>query len=124
MVTVTMGGRSWEVAPYKIGAMRKAAPHIDIINSKVGALSTVEGMASVASEFLSVLLVGIQKVDPSVTLEQLEDEVSLADIQDLRDAFQGVLAESGMTRAGEAEAPAAAAPVAASTTGSAESSSS
>jgi hypothetical protein len=66
-------------------------------------------MAASASDFLGVLAVGLMRIDPSLTLEALEEMVGLADIPSLRDGFMAVLVESGMI-AGEIEAPAPAEP--------------
>lgn len=109
MARVTIAGRAFDLAPYKLAQLKAAAAFIDRINATQGALTSVEGMAASASDFLGVLAVGLVRIDPSLTLPALEEMVGLADIPALRDGFMAVLVESGMI-AGEAEAPAPAEP--------------
>jgi len=105
MAKVVIAGVSYELAPYKLAQLKQAAPFIDRINAVAGSLSTIEGMTDSACDFLGVLSVGLVKIDPALTLDALEEKVGLADITSLRDAFKAVLAESGLTSAGEAPAP-------------------
>jgi hypothetical protein len=121
MARVIIAGRGFDLAPYKLAQLKAAAPFIDRINATQGALTSVEGMAASASDFLGVLAVGLMRIDPSLTLEALEEMVGLADIPSLRDGFMAVLVESGMI-AGEIEAPAPAEPMGALPTASALSS--
>ena len=107
MARLDIMGRSFEIAPYKLGALRKAAPHIDAINITAGALTSVEGMMESQHHTLAVLLIGLQKVDPSITAEMLDDEVGLDDIPSLVSCFQTIMIESGLAAPGEAKAPSA-----------------
>jgi hypothetical protein len=104
MARIAIGGRDFDVAPYKLAQLRQAAPYIDRINATAGALTTVEGMTASACDFLGVLSIGLMRIDPALTLDALEDMVGLSDIASLRDGFMAVLVESGMI-AGEAEVP-------------------
>lgn len=121
MARVVIAGRAFDLAPYKLGALRQASAYIDRINASQGALSTVEGMVAAAGDFLGVLSVGISRIDPAMTLAALEEIVGIDDIPALRDGFMEVLAESGLV-AGEAPAPVLAGEPDASTTPSAPSS--
>jgi len=105
MAKIMIGGRAFELAPYKLAQLRQAAPYIDRINATAGALTTVEGMTEAACDFVGVLAIGLGKIDPALTPEALEEMIGLADIGALRDGFMEVLTESGMI-AGEAAAPA------------------
>lgn len=105
MARLEIGGRSFEIAPYKLGSLRKAAPFIDRINASAGSLSTIEGMTDSTADILAVLSIGLQKLDPALTVEALEEMVGFDDLDVLREAFVAVLHEAGMKSAGEAKAP-------------------
>lgn len=107
MAKLDIMGRSFEIAPYKLGALRKAAPHIDAINNTAGALTTVAGMVESQQHTLAVLLIGLQKIDPSITAEMLDEEVGIEDIPALIEAFRQIMQESGLSPKGEAPAPVA-----------------
>lgn len=108
MAKLIIGGQTYDIAPYKLGAMRKAAPHIDRVNATAGALTSIEGVIESVGELLAVLSIGLVKIDPALTPEHLEEEIfGLGDAPAVREAFQAVLLESGML-AGEATAPATA----------------
>jgi hypothetical protein len=124
MARLEIGGRAFEIAPYKLGALRRAAPYIDRINANAGALGTIEGMTDSTADIVAVLSIGLQKLDPALTPEALEEMVGFDDLPALRDAFVDVLRESGMRAAGEAPAPSPAGGEGASTRSSALSSTS
>ena len=122
MARLEIGGRAFDIAPYKLGALRRAAPAIDRINEAAGSLVTIEGMIRSTADIVEVLSIGLQKIDPTLTPEALEEMVGFDDLPALRDAFVAVLRESGMRGAGEAQAPAPADAEGASTNSSAPSS--
>jgi hypothetical protein len=124
MARLETGGRAFDIAPYKLGALRRAAPFIDRINAAASSLSTIEGMIDSTADIVAVLSIGLQKIDPALTPEALEEMVGFDDLPALRDAFIAVLRESGMHAAGEAPAPAPADAEGASPTSSAPSSTS
>jgi hypothetical protein len=105
-------GRSFEISPFKIGALRRAAPHIDAINAnvtranelrKAGELPGLSDLGELMHELLAVLVVGISRIDASVTIEQLEDLVDLSFLQSLQAAVFAVMAASGLAPKGEAK---------------------
>lgn len=120
MVTITLLGRDFDVAPYKLGSMRKAAPFVDRVNATIGSLTTMEGAIAVASDLVGFVQVGLVKIDPTLTVDQLEEDVGYDDLPALQAAFTSILQASGMRpKAGEVQAPPAADPVAASSAPSA-----
>jgi len=114
MVSVTLAGRSFEIAPYKLGALRKAAPHIDAINSAAGDITTIAGMMESAAELVAVLAIGIAATDPTVTADTLLDALGVDDLPALYTALTELLRESGLAPKGEATAPSEPATVGAS----------
>ena len=117
MATLIIGERSFEIAPYKLGALRKAAPHIDAINASVQALQGdvdkdvlaaggIVGLLENTEHIVAILAIGLQKIDPLLTAEALEDMIAADDMPALGVALRGILAESGLAPKGEAKAPA------------------
>lgn len=118
MATIALIGRSFEVAPLKLGDLRRVAQHIDAINATAGALTTFEGMAASARSMIEVLAVALQKVDAALTADAIEAEMDLADIPVIGQAFKALLEASGLASKGEAPAPSAPATEGASETSS------
>jgi hypothetical protein len=106
MAAITLIGREFDVAPYKIGAMRKASVLLDRINSTAGALTTLEGAVTAAGDMIALVSIGLVKIDPALTPEVLEEQVGMEDMTDLQNAVQTILAASGL-KSGEAKAPSA-----------------
>jgi hypothetical protein len=110
MAIVHILGRDFDVAPYKIADLRKAAPALDRINSASGSLATIEGLVGSLGDIAEVIAVGTAKADPTMTAEFIENNAGLPDMNDLRDALKAIMAVSGMAPAtGEAPAPSASA---------------
>jgi hypothetical protein len=112
MAKLNIMGRDFEIAPYKIAQMRRAAPYIDLINStggamtKPGATMSIEELTEVAGYFVGFLSIGVIKVDPTITVAALEEDVGIGDLEGMRLAFTDILVESGLVARGEAAAPA------------------
>lgn len=123
MATFDLLGRTFDVAPYKLGAMRRAAPYIDRMNAAAAGLPTIEGMADAAADLCGFLSIGLVKIDSALTSEGLEDMVGLGDLPALRNAFTAILNDSGL-KTGEAPAAPVAESPEASPTDSAPSSTS
>ena len=107
MAKLEIGGRAFELAPFKLADLRKAAPHIDAINATAGALSTFEGMVAVGRSIIEVLAVAIMKIDAAMDADALEGLADLADMTKLQAALSDLLAESGLAPKGEVPAPSA-----------------
>lgn len=114
MATLVIGGRSYEIAPYKLGALRKAAPHIDAINASVQAMETdgsdvasggIVGLLENTEHIIAIVAIGLQKIDPALTAEALDDMIGPDDMSALGVALRDILAESGLAPKGEATAP-------------------
>lgn len=114
MATLVLGGRSFEIAPYKLGSLRKAAPHIDAINASIRAAEasakdeadlSIAGMFEDTEHVVAVLAIGLQKIDPDLTPEALDDMIGPSDMPALAAALRDILAESGLAPKGEAKAP-------------------
>ncbi|AYJ86202.1 hypothetical protein D3Y57_09790 [Sphingomonas paeninsulae] len=109
MTKLIIGGRDFEVAPYKIKQLRLAAPSIDAINARAGAdtpITTLTEMTAMLVDFIGALIVGIQIADPTITVDWLEENIGLGDMAALQRSFKDVMAASGMAAAsGEAAAP-------------------
>jgi len=119
MAKLTIGERSFEIAPFKLGALRKAAPHIDAINASVKALApaddataedstgdlTIVGMFENTEHILAVIAIGLQKIDATLTAEALEDMIGVDDMPTLAVALRDIMLESGLAPKGEAKAP-------------------
>jgi hypothetical protein len=114
MAKVTLMGREFDIAPYKIGQLRKAAPIIDRMNARVAGLASVSGMVEAAADMIDFLWIGLVRLDPTITLDQLNDEIGMGDLPAIRDAVLAVMTESGL-KSGEAKAPVPAAPEASPT---------
>lgn len=106
MAKITLDGRDFDIAPYKLGSLRKAAPIIDRINAAAGSLTTMEGTAQATADLVEVLSIGLMKIDPTLTPEALDDIVGFDDLLALRDTFTAILRESGLAPSGESKAPA------------------
>jgi hypothetical protein len=107
MASFEIAGRAFELAPLKLGALRKAAPHIDQINATAGAFDSLEGVTNAARAMIEVLAIGIEKIDSAITADWLEDQLELADMPKLQGAIQALLESSGLAPKGEAKAPSA-----------------
>ena len=94
MATLTLAGRSYTIAPFRLRELRLAAPHIDRLAARKGPLASVEAVAETAADMLSVLAVGLA----DASLESLQAEVALDDLERLRAAFDAVMAEAGLKR--------------------------
>lgn len=125
MATLTIAGRSFEIAPYKLGALRKAAPHIDAINVSVKAAEkaakaakeagkttdtttdvSIAGLFENTEHIVAIVAIGLGKIDPAMTADALEDVIGIEDMPALGTALRDILAEAGLAPTGEATAPA------------------
>jgi len=109
MVAITLMGRDFDVAPYKIGALRKAAPVIGRLSALMDAEDKMQASFDGVGCMLEFLSIGLVKVDPTLTPSALEDMVGVEDIPDLLKAIKAVFAASGLggDDEGEAQAPSA-----------------
>ena len=117
MATVHILGRDFAIAPYKLGELRRAAPYIDNIQRNADGTGLLSDLMDSAVDLLNVLSIGLVKLDPMLTADYLEANVSMDEFVGLQAAFVALSEESGLTRKGEAAAPPAAMPEGASSEG-------
>jgi hypothetical protein len=103
MATINLAGRAFELAPYRLGAIRKAAAYLDRINARGVSIDTLEVVLESAHEMCEVLAIGLSKIDPEYTAEWLEDQLGIEDMPALQTAFKEVLVASGLAQKGEAQ---------------------
>lgn len=96
MATLTLGGRVYEIAPFRLRELRLAAPHIDRLAARQGPPGSVAAVAEAAADMLAVLAAGL----PGVAGEELQAAASLDDLEGLRSTFDTVMAEAGTIGAG------------------------
>lgn len=94
MAMITLLGRDFDVAPYKIGTLRQAAPIIDRINASI-ADTSLTALTNSAGDLCAFLAIGLGKLDPEITSTKLEDELGIDDLPTLRAAFLTILSASG-----------------------------
>ena len=94
MAELTLGGVTYAIAPFRLRQLRLAAPAIDRLSARAGKPASVEAAAETAADMLAVLAVGMA----DVTLDALQAQASLADLDGLRRAFEQVMAEAGLKR--------------------------
>lgn len=114
MATIHILGRDFAIAPYKLGELRRAAPFIDNIQRKTDGSGSLSDLMDSAVDLLNVLSIGLVKVDPILTPDYLEANVSMDEFVGLQTAFVELSEESGLQRKGEAAAPTEAATAGAS----------
>jgi len=112
LAKLTIDGRDVIIAPYKLGALRKAAPIIDDINEAISGLAdgnvggmSLADMAELTAKFVAFVAVGTERADLELTAEKLEDSFGIEDLPILQEAFREICEESGLKK-GEAKAPA------------------
>ena len=120
MARLTIGGREFDLAPFKLGALKRAAPFLDRINTRTGSLNTaassMELIMENAEDIMQVLAIGTSKIDPACDTAWLADEAGFEDIPALSQTFTELMQDSGLAPRGAhapGEAPAPAAPEAA-----------
>lgn len=114
MAKIHILGRDFAIAPYKLGELRRAAPFIDNIQRKTDGSGSLSDLMDSAVDLLNVLSIGLVKVDPMLTPDYLEANVSMDEFVGLQTAFVDLSEESGLQRKGEVTAPPAAVPEGAS----------
>lgn len=105
MAKITLDGREFDIARYKLGALRQVAPIVDRINAAMTEVKTMEGLTRSATDLAAVLSVGLVKIDPDLTPEGLDDIVGFEDLPNMLACFTELMTESGLEK-GEVSAPA------------------
>lgn len=117
-VQLEVGGRPFEVAPFKLGELRKAAPHIDRMNDLMKIVEDgrkaeppqdppMAVLADLMHELCEICAIGLGKIDPEMNCDWLEDQIDLSFIMSLQEAVIALLRSSGLAPKGEAQAPSA-----------------
>jgi hypothetical protein len=105
MATLALAGRSFEIAPYDIDDMLVAAPYVDAIH-EMGEPKNLTQTLEMMRNTAAVLFVGLQKVDPSLTISTIVKMAFPNGAMQLAGGMRDVLAEFGLETSGEAKAPA------------------
>lgn len=103
MAKLEIDGRAFELAPLRLGALRKAAAYLDRINERGAEIDSLEGVMESAHELCEVIAIALVKVDPACDVDWLEDRVGMAEMPAIKDAFRDLLSESGLAKKGEAQ---------------------
>lgn len=124
MAKCTIGGVTYEVAPFGFKKVRRAAKHIDLVTMLLAGLGDPPAMVDlteVGQQVLEIVAIGVD--DPAVTVDTLADAATMAEIQALTGFFTEVMTEAsgGPEAAGEPEPPQPAAPDSPQTNSSTES---
>jgi len=114
MAKLTILGRDFDIAPYKLGDLRKAAPFIDAIQKRSEGGTGLVDVLDSAFDLLNVMSIGLVRIDPELTPDYLEANVGMDDFVAMQASFLDVTKESGLKSAGEVKAPVAAKPAGAS----------
>lgn len=115
MAKLTIGEREFNIAPFKLGQLRRVAKHIDAINSRAGTLSieaTMAGVLESTEDIVLVLASGTVRIDSACDADWIDENVGFGDLPALSRAFTEVMREAGLAPSageapGEAQAPAA-----------------
>jgi hypothetical protein len=116
MAKITILGRDFDLAPYKLGKLRRAAPFIDSIQRRSTAPGELSDVLESAFDLVNVLSIGLVEIDPTLTPEYLEENLSMEEFVAMQAAFLEVTRESGLQSKGEVTAPPADKPAGASKT--------
>jgi hypothetical protein len=114
MAKLTILGREFDIAPYKLGELRKAAPFIDAIQKRSAEGNKLADVMESAIDLLEVLSIGLVKIDPMLTPDYLEANVGMDEFVAMQASFVTLTQESGLKSKGEATAPLAKKPAGAS----------
>lgn len=125
-VNITIGEegreRRYEVAPFKLRELRLAAPSIERMNATAKRIDAdqkaavaaglkpedgvkLEDLFELSRCLCEIVAVGLAKIDPSMTADVLEEEIDITYVQSLQAAVRALLAQSGLSSAGEVKAP-------------------
>jgi hypothetical protein len=111
MTEITIGGRAFELAPFRLGGLRRAAAYLDRINARAATFDPenplaagLEGALDSARDMCEVLAIALMKVDPACTADWIEEQLGIDDILELQQQFREVLIASGLAKKGEAQA--------------------
>lgn len=106
MAKLTVGGREFDIAPFMLGALKKAAPIVDRINASGAPVESLSGIVHSLDDFIEVLAIGTVKIDPECDAAWFQENASFSDQAVILKAFHELLQESGLAPKGEATAPA------------------
>lgn len=114
MITIEIGGRSFDVPPFMLAELEAAAPHIDAMNEIEQEFARLrdagkEPGAALAMRLtrtlVEILAIGLANVDPEMTAEKIAKSVNFTFVGSLGQAVRELLKSSGLTPQGEAAAP-------------------
>lgn len=108
MAKLECAGRAFELAPFRLGALRKAAAYLDRVNARMAEMAEsemdrLEPAMESARDMCEVLAIGLAKIDPELDADWLEEQFGMEDMSALQAAFYDLLRESGLIKKGEAK---------------------
>jgi hypothetical protein len=92
-------GREFILAPYTLGALRRAAPYIDKVNAAALSCTSFGDRIAMSLDLLAVVAIGLEQSDLGCTAERLAEDMSPAVIPELEVAYHCILAEAGFSGA-------------------------
>lgn len=110
-VAITIGERSFTIAPYKLGSLRKCAAYLDRINAR-GDVDNLEATLEGARDMCEVLAIGTVKLDPTCDADWIEEQYEADEVPLLMEEFRKVLLASGLAKGKPGEVKAGSEPVA------------
>lgn len=117
MITLILGEgateRKFEIAPYRLRELRLAAPFIEAMNATAERVSKVQAgetpsmtdMFDLSRSLCEVLAIGVAKVAPEVTADDIEELTGFSALNGLQNAVREVLEQSGLSSVGKTTAP-------------------
>jgi hypothetical protein len=108
MAKLTVAGRAFELAPFRLGSLRKAAAYLDRVNARMTEMAaadvdSLEAALESGRDMCEVLAIALTKLDPELDADWLEEQFGMDDMPALQSTFYDLLKESGLIKKGEAK---------------------
>ena len=94
-----------ELAPFKLGDLKKVAPIIDRINTRGDGIADFERTIDAVLDFATVISFSAIKADIECDADWFAEHVGFSDQAAIMIAFRDLLKDSGLAPKGEAPAP-------------------
>lgn len=127
-VELTIGGRAFAIAPFKMKELRRAAPFIEEMNTLAKRIDeqvkaheaanaelpedqrkpfeqNLNDLFALSRAMCEIIAVGLTKIDETLTADWLEEQVDLSYLASLQSASRELLRQSGLSAAKNGKAP-------------------